>query len=173
MVHPHKSILINEGGPTIPSEEMEEELLDYEEDYEPTEREKAEMEQYEKELEAQEAQQQKAEMELLEKQIEERAMKLSDVMNFSMGATSNMNLGSEVTVTGEDLEDALAKDQPDLKIEGDTDWTVKVQPAVALKRSQRLANRDDQGLSIQEQATKLKALQNEITSKPRLTVFNS
>lgn len=42
------------------SDEMDEELLDYDEDYEPTEQEKAEMELYEKELEEQEAQQQRA-----------------------------------------------------------------------------------------------------------------
>lgn len=50
--YPDKSVLIKESGYVVPSEEMEEELLDYGEDYEPTEQEKAEMEQYEKELEA-------------------------------------------------------------------------------------------------------------------------
>lgn len=57
--------LIKENEQTTRSEEMDEELLDYDGDYELAEQEKAEMELYEKELADQEAREQRAQMEIL------------------------------------------------------------------------------------------------------------
>jgi hypothetical protein len=61
--------LVREADQTMRSEEMNEELLDYDEDYEPTEQEKAEMELYEKNWLNKKQKEQRAQMKLLEKKL--------------------------------------------------------------------------------------------------------
>jgi hypothetical protein len=91
---------------TIRSEKMDEELVDYDGDYELTEQEKADMEQYEKELADQEENEQRAQMPLLKKKIKERTQQLGPVMNFIKGATSNMN----EDVFNEESEEEITKE---------------------------------------------------------------
>jgi hypothetical protein len=94
------------------SEEMDEELVGYDGDYELTEQEKAEMEQYEKELADQEENEQRAQMALLEKKIEERTQQLGPVMNFTEGATSNMN----EDVLNEESEEEITKEPEEKQV---------------------------------------------------------
>jgi hypothetical protein len=96
------------------SEEMDEELVDYDGDYELTEQEKAEMEPYEKELADQEENEQRAHMALLEKKIEERTQQLGPVMNFTKGATSNMN----EDVLNEESEEEITKELEEKQVSG-------------------------------------------------------
>lgn len=92
---------------------------------------------------------------MIEKQVEVRAMKLSDVMSFTKGATYNMRVEECLIESEDEPEGASRQTQKSIPREqggdkeGETARAIKVQPAVALKRSQRLASRDDQGLSIQ------------------------
>jgi hypothetical protein len=160
---------------TIRSEEMDEELVDYDGDYELTEQEKADMEQYEKELADQEENEQRAQMPLLKKKIKERTQQLGPVMNFIKGATSNMN----EDVFNEESEEEITKKpkekQASGKIKEGGDKTgpmargVNVQPAIAQRRSLRTTNQGN----ILEQATKLKAQKNGLTGKSQFTAFTS
>lgn len=170
--HEEKS-LTKENDQPLRSDDMKEELLDYGDDFEPTEQEKAELEMYEKELESQEAQQQRAEMEVIEKRIEDRTEKLGDAMNFTEGATSNMRIEDDNGESEDDLDTLAKESQKSITGKGGDKEElitreIKTQPAVAQKKSQRIAN---QSVNIQEQATKLKAMRNEITGNPQFTIF--
>jgi len=156
------------------SEEMEEELLDYDDDYVLTEQDKAEIEMYEKELENQDAQKQKDEMELIEKRIENRTEKLEKFMNFSEGATSNMineeNIESEGEAFPIDKQDNISSEkQKESDKEGWMLREVISQPAIAQRRSTRAGTQGN----IQEKATMLKAARNEITGISKFTTFHS
>jgi hypothetical protein len=108
MCHDERS-LTKEEEHLVRSEEPEEDLVDYDEDYEPIEQEKAKMELYE-ELEAQEAQQQKEQMELLE-EFAVRTEKLEAVMNFIEGVTSNMQIDDENAKSEEEINNPLEQNQ--------------------------------------------------------------
>jgi hypothetical protein len=108
MCHDERS-LTKEEEQLVRSEEPEEELVDYDEDYEPIEQEKAKMELYE-ELEAQEAQQQREKMELLE-EFAVRMEKLEAVMNFIEGVTSNMQIDDENAKSEEEINNPLEQNQ--------------------------------------------------------------
>jgi hypothetical protein len=114
-------------------------------------------------------------MVLLEKKIKERTQQLGPVMNFTEGATSNMN----EDVLNEESEEEITKEPEEKQVSGkmkeggDKTGTmargVKVQPAIAQRRSLRVANQGN----ILEQATKLKAQKNEVTGKSQFTAFTS
>jgi hypothetical protein len=134
MCHDERS-LTKEKEQLVRSEELEEELVDYDEDYEPTEQEKAEMELYE-ELEAQEAQQQREQMELLEKEFKVRMEKLEAVMNFIEGAISNMQIDDENAKSEEEInnppkQNQAATDGKEKEKEKLVHREVKIQPAIA------------------------------------------
>jgi len=96
-------------------------------------------------------------------------------MNFTEGATSNMN----EDVFNEESEEEITKEpeekQASRKMKEGGDKTgpmargVNVQPAIAQRRSLRTTNQGN----ILEQATKLKAQKNGLTGKSQFTAFTS